>query len=194
MLSLVRTSCHFYICLGICCKFRFYIYIFLPKKWKQKEKQKENVNAENMSHVCGTAWELLEEHESDSFWIVCAGKTCKCKSTAACKHECDWWVHNRCVTIYYENSEAREKTWAKKHFCQKQCQIWKKLDGIRSSSRIGVPSNSKKLLKIVIQKKLNKWKFYSDLWNLLIPFISSNISITLPNLFLLWFKHPLYIS
>ena len=35
------------------------------------------------------------------------------------KHECDWWVHSRCVTIYYENSEAREKTWAKKHFCQK---------------------------------------------------------------------------
>ena len=72
---------------------------------------------------CGITWESLEHQESDSFWIGCTGKTCKCKSTAACKHECDWWVHKRCVNIYYKNSHAREKTmttWAKKHFsCQK---------------------------------------------------------------------------
>ena len=56
------------------------------KKWKQKEKQKENVNGENMCCVCGIAWEsLVEDQESDSLWIACAGKTCKCKSTVVCR-------------------------------------------------------------------------------------------------------------
>ena len=57
-----------------------------PKKWKQKEKQKENVNWENMCCVCGIAWEsLAEDQESDSLWIACTGKTCKCKSTVVCR-------------------------------------------------------------------------------------------------------------
>ena len=71
-----------------------------------------------MCRVWVIAWESLEDQESDSFWIASAKKTCKCRSTAACKYDCDWWVLNRCVNIYYENSDAGEKTWAKKHFSQ----------------------------------------------------------------------------
>ena len=44
-----------------------------PKKWKQKEKQQENVNVD-VSHVSSTAWESLEDQESDSFWISCKEK------------------------------------------------------------------------------------------------------------------------
>ena len=64
-------------------------------------KHPKNVNVEGMCRVCGIAWELLEDQEGDSFWIACTGKTCKCKSTATCKREYDWWVHNRYVIIYY---------------------------------------------------------------------------------------------
>ena len=71
-----------------------------------------------MCRVWVIAWESLEDQESDSFWIACAKKTCKCRSTAACKYDCDWWVLNRCVNIYYDNSDAGEKTWAKKLFSQ----------------------------------------------------------------------------
>ena len=35
-----------------------------------------------------------------------------------------------------------------------------------------LPSNSKKIIKKVIQKKINKWKFYINLRNvLMIPFV-----------------------
>ena len=62
-----------------------------------------------MCHVCGIAQESLEDQESASFWIVCAGRTCRCKSTASCKHECNWWVHNRRVNITMKTLTPQEK-------------------------------------------------------------------------------------
>ena len=116
-----------------------------------------------MCRVYGIAWESLEDPESDSFWIGCAGKTCKCKSTAVCKHECDWWVHNRCVNIYYENSDAGEKamsTCAKQHFfCQKHLPDVKKVGWDKELQQdVVLPSNSNKFFKKVIQKKKKKMK------------------------------------
>ena len=74
------------------------------------------------------------------------------------------------------------KTLTPEERLEKRIKMWKKLNEIRSSNRMAVlPSNSKKFLKKVIQEKSNNWKFYSDLWNLLIPFISWNISPTSPS-------------
>ena len=99
------------------------------------------MSKQKMCRICSITWESVENQESDSFWIGCGGKTCKCKSTTACcKHEYDWWVHNRCVIIHYENTDAERKQC---QFGQRSissakniCQIWKKLDGIRSSNRM----------------------------------------------------------
>ena len=130
-----------------------------PKKRQQKEQV--ILNSENVCRICGIAWESPEDQESDSFWIGCAGKTCKCKPTTACKHECDWWVHNRCAHIYYENSNAAERavsTWAKKHFfCHKHMPDVQKVGCDKELQQdVVLPSNSKKFLKKVIKNKLNK--------------------------------------
>ena len=149
-----------------------------------------------MCRVCGIAWESPEDQESDSFWIGCAGKTCKCKPATACKHECDWWVHNRCAHIYYENSDTGERamsTWAKKHFfCHKHMPSVQKVGWDKELQQdVVLPSNSKKFLKKFLKNKLNRWKIYSSLRNVLMyHVIWWNISITLPYLFLLWFSHP----
>ena len=113
-----------------------------PKKRKQKEKEQDIVSSENVCRVCGIAWESLEDQESDSFWIGWAGKTCKCKPFTACKHKCDWWVHNRCAHIYYENSDAGERAmpaWAKKHFfCHKHAGCEKSWMGQRAPTGCGL--------------------------------------------------------
>ena len=70
--------------------------------------------------------------------------------------DCDWWVHNRCLNIYYESSDAGEKTWAKKDFCQKHMPDMKKVGWDKELQQdVVLPSNSKKFLKKVIQK-INK--------------------------------------
>ena len=107
--------------------------------------------------------------------------------------DCDWWVYNRCLNIYYQSSDAGEKTWAKKHFCQKHMPDVKKVGWDKELQQdVVLPSNSKKSLKKSYSKKINNWNFCSDLWNLLIPFVSWNVDITLPYLFLLWFNNPLF--
>ena len=79
-------------------------------------------------------------------------KTHKCKSSTACwKHECDWWVHNRCVIIHYENTDAGEKAmsiWAKMHFvCQKHMPDVKKVGWDKELQQdVVLPSNPKKFL------------------------------------------------
>ena len=133
----------------------------IPKKRQQKEKEQDIVNSENVCRVCGIAWESPEDQESDWFWIGCAGKTCKCKPATACKHECDWWVHNRFAHIYYENSDAGEtamSTWAKKHFFgHKHMPDVQKIGWDKELQQdVVLPSNSKKFLKKVIKNKLNK--------------------------------------
>ena len=109
-----------------------------PQKRKQKQKEQDIFNSENQCRICGIAWESPEDQESDSLWIGCAGKTCKCKPATACKHECDWWVHNRCAHIYYENSDTGERamsTWAKKHFfCHKHMPDVQKVGWVKKSS------------------------------------------------------------
>ena len=114
------------------------IHVTPPQKRKQKQKEQDIFNSENQCRICGIAWESPEDQESDSFWIGCAGKTCKCKPATACKHECDWWVHNRCAHIYYENSDTGERamsTWAKKHFfCHKHMPDVQKVGWVKKSS------------------------------------------------------------
>ena len=110
------------------------------------------MSMQKMCRICSIVWESVENQESDSFWIGCGGKTCKCKSTTACcKHECDWWVHNRGVIIHYENTDAGEKAmsiWAKKHFvCQKHMPDVKKVGWDKELQQdVVLPSNSKKFL------------------------------------------------
>ena len=132
-----------------------------PKKRKQKEKEQDIVSSENVCCVCGIAWESLEDQKNDSFWIGCAGKTYKCKPVTACKHKCDWWVYNRCAHICYENSDVGERampTWAKKHFfCHKHMPDVKKVGWDKELQQdVVLPSNSKKIIKKVIQKKIVK--------------------------------------
>ena len=68
--------------------------------------------------------------------------------------DCDWWVHNRCLNIYYKSSGAGEKTLAKKHFCQKHMPDVKKIGCDKElQQNVVLPSNSKEFLKKVIQKK-----------------------------------------
>ena len=55
----------------------------------------------------GAVWESDQDEESDSFWIGCAGKSCKCKKD--CHHECNWWVRNRYTHIYYDNTDSGER-------------------------------------------------------------------------------------
>ena len=84
------------------------------KQHKIKPKPKDS---ENICRICRIVWESKEDQESDSFWIGCVGKGCKCKKKS--NHECNWWVHNRCGNIYYENTDAGERNlegWAKTHF------------------------------------------------------------------------------
>ena len=146
----------------------------------------------HMWYCLGITW----RPGSDLFWIGCAWKTCKCKPATACKHECDWWVHNRCAHIYYENSDAGQRamsTWPKKHFfCHKHMPDVQKVGWDKELQQdVALPSNSKKFLKKVIKNKLKKWEIYNNLRNVLMyPLISWNISMTLPYLFLLWFNHP----
>ena len=76
---------------------------------KNEIKKKTTGECKCRKCVSCIAWELLEDQESDPFWIEYAGKTGKYKSTTVCKHECGWWVHNRCANIYYENSDSGER-------------------------------------------------------------------------------------
>ena len=96
-----------------------------PKK-QQKTKPKPK-NSENICRICRIVWESKEDQESDSFWIGCAGNVCKCKKKQ--NHEYNWWIHNRCANIYYEDTDVGKRNvegWAKKkkHFFCKSKVAW----------------------------------------------------------------------
>ena len=69
----------------------------------KKDKRKNQVHPENICCLCCILWETEEDKKSNSFWIWCSGKSCKCKKK--CDRGCNWWVDNRCTHIHYENSD-----------------------------------------------------------------------------------------
>ena len=69
----------------------------------KKKKRKNQVHPENICRLCGILWETEEDKNSDSFWIGCSGKSYKCRKK--CDRGCNWWEHNRCAHIHYENSD-----------------------------------------------------------------------------------------
>ena len=87
------------------------------KRGKSKKGESASRNSANVCRICGVVWESIQDEDSDSFWIGCAGKSYKsCKKD--CHHECNWWVHNRCAHIYYDNTDSGETNlanWAKRH-------------------------------------------------------------------------------
>ena len=88
----------------------------LLKKQNKKTKTKPN-NSENICRIYKIVRESKEDEESDSFWIGCVEKVCKYKKK--CNHECNWWAHNRCTNIHYEDTDADERNlegWGKNHF------------------------------------------------------------------------------
>ena len=109
------------------------------------------------------------------FGLRAQEKPAKCKSTAACKQS----ATGKCMTDVWTFTT---KTLTPEEKLEQRIKIWKKLNEMRSSNRMWCYHQiQKKILKKVIQEKSNNWKFYSDLWNLLIPFVSWNISITSPS-------------
>ena len=54
----------------------------------KKGKRKNQVHPENICPLSGIFWETEEDENSDSFWIGCSGKPCKCKKK--CDHGCNW--------------------------------------------------------------------------------------------------------
>ena len=126
----------------------------------KKEKSKSQVHPENICHLCGILCETEEDENSDSFWIGCFGKSCKCKKK--CDHKCNWWVLNRCAHIHYENSDkgkANLEKWAEKHFfCPKHMPAPSKVawDEETQEGVVLQPKGSKKFLKKAIEKKTQK--------------------------------------
>ena len=91
--------------------------VVIHKTPNKKEKRKNQVHPENICCLSGILWETEEDENNDSFWIECSRKSCKCKKK--CDHGCNWWVHNKCAHIHYENSDKGKtnlKRWAEKHF------------------------------------------------------------------------------
>ena len=122
-----------------------------PKK-QQKTKPKPK-NSENICRICRIVWESKEDQESDSFWIGCAGNVCKCKKKQ--NHEYNWWIHNRCANIYYEDTDVGKRNvegWAKKkkHFFCKSKVAW---DSDLQKDVVLRNTKSKKFLKDAIRKK-----------------------------------------
>ena len=124
----------------------------------KKEKSKNQVHPGNICRLCDILWETEEDENGDSFWIGCSGESCKKKRD----HECNWWVHNRCAHIHYENSDkgkANLEKWAKKHFfCPKHMPAPTKVawDEETQEDVVLQPKGSRKFLKKAIEKKTRK--------------------------------------
>ena len=85
----------------------------------------------------------------DSPWINCRSKGCK------------WWVHSRCLGIYYESSDNREQQlerWAKSHYYCKQDPPNVAAIGWDKDKNEEVVIKTKKSLKAVMKKKISKNK------------------------------------
>ena len=69
----------------------------------------------NIYQKCWIRHESKADIEMDSPWINCRNKGCK------------WWLHSRCLCIYYENSdkgERRLESWAENHYyCRQHLQM-----------------------------------------------------------------------
>ena len=128
-------------------------------KHSKNEHKKNNrrMSMQKMCVSCMRYWLGITWRSGKWFPFGCAGKTCKCKSTAACKHEGNCWMHSRCLNVYYENSDAGDKamsTWAKKHFFyQKHMSDVKKVGWDKELQQdVVLPSNSKKFLEKLFKK------------------------------------------
>ena len=126
----------------------------------KKDKSKNQVHPENICCLCCILWETEEDKKSNSFWIWCSGKSCKCKKK--CDRGCNWWVHNRCTHIHYENSDkgkANLEKQAEKHFfCPKHITAPAKVarDEETQDAVVLQPKGSKKFLNKAIEKKTEK--------------------------------------
>ena len=103
----------------------------------------------NICQICRLRYESEANIETDSPWINCGSKSCK------------WWVHSRCLGIYYENSDNGERRlgkWIESNcFCR---QHFPNVAGIGwdKDKNEEVVIKTKKSLKAAIKKKLSKSK------------------------------------
>ena len=51
------------------------------KKWNSGKGEFANLNSVNVCRICGVVWEYVEDEQSISFLIDCAGKSCRCMSS-----------------------------------------------------------------------------------------------------------------
>ena len=127
-------------------------------KHPKNENKKKNKRKMSMEKICVVYAVLPGNHLLKIRKVIPYGLRAQEKpanARALWSVDCDWWVHNRCLNIYYESSGAGEKTLAKKHFCQKHMPDVKKIGCDKElQQNVVLPSNSKEFLKKVIQKKI----------------------------------------
>ena len=131
---------------------------------KKGNLKKENLQISILQMFAGyVVSESIQDEESDSFWIGCAGKSCKCKRD--CHHQCNWWVGNKCAHIFYGNTDSGERNlanWAKKHlFCPLHMPVATKVgwDQEQQKDVVVVEATnckSKRFLKKAVANKLQK--------------------------------------
>ena len=98
----------------------------------------------NICQIYRLRHESEADIETDSSWINCRSKGCK------------WWVHSRCLSIYYENSDNRERRlekWAESHYYCRQHLPTVAAIGWDRDKNEEVVIKTKKLLKAAIKKK-----------------------------------------
>ena len=103
----------------------------------------------NICQICRIRHESKADIETDSPWINCGSKSCK------------WWVHSRCLSIYYENSDNGEQwfeKWAESYyFCRQHPPNVAAIEWDKDKNEELV-IKTKKSLKAAIKKKLSKSK------------------------------------
>ena len=104
----------------------------------------------NIYQICHIRHESKADIETDSPWINCRSKSCKC------------WVHSRCLGIYYENSDNREyrlEKWTESlYYCRQNLPSVAAIGWNRNKNEEVVIKTTKILLKAAIKKKISKNK------------------------------------
>lgn len=139
-------------------------YFTSPPK-RQLKSWKQEIDPE-ICRICHVTYENPANIETDNPWLNCA-------------KECNWWVHVRCVGVFYENSDRGEKqldSWTKDHyFWRKHMSVAKPVGWDLANQCETIVAQQKKThtqtntvyLKNVLKRKVLKAQSTSPKWLLL---------------------------
>ena len=118
---------------------------------KKKPAMSSEIIEKNICQLCRIEYMSEADVETDSPWISCAHKTC------------DWWVHSRCVGIFYDNTDSGERRlemWAGSHYyCRKHIPKVAAVGWDKEQNKevvVKKKQQPKKSLKEAIKKKMSK--------------------------------------